>query len=155
MYVHVLKQIFILSVKLLKTTTDGAASKSQMKFTLNWIIVNLTQFLLTPRVSLQHGLSFGLSAWVFKGFILNFAFLIIWPPLPLWAVGGRWGPPWPCTVIRPLLAARLALYLPYVHITSNIEHITLTSRYNRQIHYITINFLIKPPCLTEWVTDYS
>ena len=33
--------------------------------TLSWIIVNLTEFLLIPRVSLQHGLSFGLSAWVF------------------------------------------------------------------------------------------
>ena len=40
-------------------------TKSQMKITLNWIIVNLTEFLLIPRVFLQHGLSFGLSAWVF------------------------------------------------------------------------------------------
>ena len=39
--------------------------KRQMKITLSWIIVNLTEFLLIPWVSLQHGLSFGLSAWVF------------------------------------------------------------------------------------------
>ena len=57
--------------------------KSQMKITLSWIIVNLTEFLLIPWVSLQPGLSFGLSAWVFLGFILNFAYLIMWPPRPL------------------------------------------------------------------------
>ena len=57
-------------------------TKSQMNFTFNGIIV---RNVLIPQDFLQHGLSFGLPAWVFKGFILNFAFLIMWPPRPLWA----------------------------------------------------------------------
>ena len=35
------------------------------------------------------------------------------------------------------LAARAALYLPLVHITSSIEHTTSTSKYNLKIHHIT------------------
>ena len=50
-------------------------TKSQIKITLNWIIVNLTEFLLIPRVFLQDGLSFGLSPEFFKAlfFILRFS----------------------------------------------------------------------------------
>ena len=49
--------------------------KSQMKITLNWIIVNLTEFLFITRVFLQHGLSFGLSPEFFRPlfFILCFS----------------------------------------------------------------------------------
>ena len=60
----------------------GLQTKSQMNITFNGIIV---RNVLIPQDFLQHGLSFGLPAWVFKGFILNFAFLIMWPPRPLWA----------------------------------------------------------------------
>ena len=49
-------------------------ANGQMKFTLSWIFVNLTEFLLIPRVSLQHGLSFGQSARIFRAL-----FLILFP----------------------------------------------------------------------------
>ena len=50
------------SVKLLKPQQMALQAKDQIKFTSNWFIVNLTEFLLIPCVSLQHGMSFGLAA---------------------------------------------------------------------------------------------
>ena len=48
-------------------------AKSQIKFTLTWIIINLTEFLLIPRVSPEFFLSFGHAAWVFMAFsIFNY-----------------------------------------------------------------------------------
>ena len=45
----ILTNIYLVK-KLLKPQQMALQAKSQMKFTLNWIIVNLTEFLLTPRV---------------------------------------------------------------------------------------------------------
>ena len=65
MYVHVLKQIFILSVKLLKTTTDGAATKKSNEIhlkldncQLNTISVDTSGLLATWPEFWAIGLSF-------------------------------------------------------------------------------------------------
>ena len=75
--------LFILSVKLLKTTTDVAARKksneNHLKLDncqLNRISVDTLGLLATWPEFWAIGLSF-------FGFILNFAFLIMWPPHPL------------------------------------------------------------------------
>ena len=52
-----------MSVKLLKTTTDGTVSQKSNEIHLKLNNMNLTDILLIPRVSLQHGLiwAIGLS----------------------------------------------------------------------------------------------
>ena len=49
-------------------------AKRHMKFTLNWIIVNLTEFLLIPQVSLQHGGVLGYRAEFFRALFLILRF---------------------------------------------------------------------------------
>ena len=77
-------------MEVLKTTTSQSQAKSQMKFTSNWIIVNLSEFFWYLFATRPEFWATGLNFLGF--FFLTFVFLIMLPPRPLWGRVSPLGP---------------------------------------------------------------